>query len=799
MWTTNGWFGFKRDKLEEALDPVGKEDSDIDNDGDVDKSDKYLHNRRKAIGAAIKKEDIDEAKKATAPKIEDHHYTLINTDIKKRVGHGAVFKTEAGAKHYHDSMKTYGKNPESWKGDHMKVMTVGDAKKMGVPEHNFHMLSVNEDLEQIDEIQIGWYHATKRYHTIKHPDGSIWAAYDHSKYGTDGYEIRKIKDVDGKVVRSSDSRKKEHSKGYESGMGNPTEKAKAWASKHNAKIVGLKESKGPHDSAWVEKSARHERLYNYYKKRGNDTKAAEHKAEIDKLYKKESVDLHEGTAGHGKYTITTGPKMKGMGEGSPSHVVAKRAKMSKLGIPQEENPGSYGHTVRVTVKNNETGETTHHHVYQSDTDRGSKNAIVSTRTVGTARTKQAEHEKVLHNYLAGKKVSSLKEEMEQMDEISNELKAKYLDKAVKHRYDFFTKPWDPKENPKWATPGGKPKKGYYDQPHKVKAREKDARRGEIIDKTAEKLTGKPHYSQMSTKDKPAVHGNADAWWKGKKYSKEEVELGENIGGLFKDASEWENSAKARGLVVRSAVHPSGEAIKYQTAKDKEGNNRGHFDHGTKSGRLVEEIEQIDELSKKTLGSYVRKASDELDKDWDDTRAGKKGGMDSRKIVNRFAGIYKARAKNANEEVELDEISHELSKRYIRKASAENKERKAEVEKPFKLKDMEKNVSMHRKYKSRQAGIELAGKKSWGIGGDAKIRATEEVEISESITDKDTILVHSHKMGTDTGRYGIFNVDKVTNTHLTALDHNTGKMMKFNLKSKRGIGDHSDLMIKKVVK
>ena len=36
------------------LDPVGKEDDDIDNDGDVDKSDKYLHNRRKAIKKAMK-------------------------------------------------------------------------------------------------------------------------------------------------------------------------------------------------------------------------------------------------------------------------------------------------------------------------------------------------------------------------------------------------------------------------------------------------------------------------------------------------------------------------------------------------------------------------------------------------------------------------------------------------------------------------------------------------------------------------------------------------------------------------
>ena len=38
---------------EKKLDPVGKEDGDVDNDGDKDKSDKYLMKRRKAIGKAI--------------------------------------------------------------------------------------------------------------------------------------------------------------------------------------------------------------------------------------------------------------------------------------------------------------------------------------------------------------------------------------------------------------------------------------------------------------------------------------------------------------------------------------------------------------------------------------------------------------------------------------------------------------------------------------------------------------------------------------------------------------------------
>src|SRR6056300_183346 len=44
------------------LDPVGKADADIDNDGDVDKSDEYLHNRRKAIKKAMKNESEDEMK-----------------------------------------------------------------------------------------------------------------------------------------------------------------------------------------------------------------------------------------------------------------------------------------------------------------------------------------------------------------------------------------------------------------------------------------------------------------------------------------------------------------------------------------------------------------------------------------------------------------------------------------------------------------------------------------------------------------------------------------------------------------
>jgi hypothetical protein len=60
-------FGISDDVIEavrkvlagEKMDPVGKADADIDNDGDVDKSDSYLHNRRKAIKKAMKKEEVE--------------------------------------------------------------------------------------------------------------------------------------------------------------------------------------------------------------------------------------------------------------------------------------------------------------------------------------------------------------------------------------------------------------------------------------------------------------------------------------------------------------------------------------------------------------------------------------------------------------------------------------------------------------------------------------------------------------------------------------------------------------------
>ena len=61
-----GYYGNPHSKKtkKEAMDPVGKEDGDIDNDGDKDSSDKYLLKRRKAIGKAMKKEGMHKKSKS---------------------------------------------------------------------------------------------------------------------------------------------------------------------------------------------------------------------------------------------------------------------------------------------------------------------------------------------------------------------------------------------------------------------------------------------------------------------------------------------------------------------------------------------------------------------------------------------------------------------------------------------------------------------------------------------------------------------------------------------------------------
>lgn len=80
-------------------------------------------------------------------------------------------------------------------------------------------------------------------------------------------------------------------------------------------------------------------------------------------------------------------------------------------------------------------------------------------------------------------------------------------------------------------------------------------------------------------------------------------------------------------------------------------------YGSFLNRMGEGVEQIDEISKKTLGSYVKKAADDLAfKAYDAGSASDrdKGKTNYSKAVQRLRGIKKASDKLTKEELELDE-------------------------------------------------------------------------------------------------------------------------------------------------
>ena len=65
--------------LMEKMDPVGKEDKDVDNDGDVDDSDSYLMKRRKAIGKAM-------AKRKGKKSVEERKSQILGTLLSEEEG-----------------------------------------------------------------------------------------------------------------------------------------------------------------------------------------------------------------------------------------------------------------------------------------------------------------------------------------------------------------------------------------------------------------------------------------------------------------------------------------------------------------------------------------------------------------------------------------------------------------------------------------------------------------------------------------------------------------------------------------
>jgi hypothetical protein len=127
------------------LDPVGKEDDDIDNDGDVDKSDSYLKNRRKAIGKAVKEEveDLIENTMSVkdAYKLQDKHRSA------------AEYARKAGDKKAYNAHMQHSASIEDKLIQSRNGSTIAGKSLVAKSEKIFkeHPYGIKEEVDQLDE------------------------------------------------------------------------------------------------------------------------------------------------------------------------------------------------------------------------------------------------------------------------------------------------------------------------------------------------------------------------------------------------------------------------------------------------------------------------------------------------------------------------------------------------------------------------------------------------------------------------------------------------------------------------
>ena len=133
----------KRAKMSEALDPVGKEDADVDNDGKKNtKSDKYLLNRRKAIGKAMKEgtskdvevpsKDLVKLAKKAAKRIDTNVSGDVNKKDKSMGDYGEFVPTPDGRKVTSIAKEGY----SNWRDDLREVVGENGEEQKQVKEKN---------------------------------------------------------------------------------------------------------------------------------------------------------------------------------------------------------------------------------------------------------------------------------------------------------------------------------------------------------------------------------------------------------------------------------------------------------------------------------------------------------------------------------------------------------------------------------------------------------------------------------------------------------------------------------------
>ena len=166
----------------EKLDPVGKEDGDIDNDGDKDSTDKYLAKRRKAISKAIKKDKKEETD------LEEGPFSPKSSKIQTKIAPAVrTFKSKSKEK------------PKSKKEE------VEESYEIGTDEYRKHTQDVTpgEDGEWVDAVK-------KKNESMREALAKVWnTTEDKNPFKKEAKkdltkEVKNGKTMTGKKIASVD-------------------------------------------------------------------------------------------------------------------------------------------------------------------------------------------------------------------------------------------------------------------------------------------------------------------------------------------------------------------------------------------------------------------------------------------------------------------------------------------------------------------------------------------------------------------------------------------------------------------
>ena len=233
----------RKEKMKEALDPVGKEDGDVNNDGKKDSTDSYLMKRRKAIGNAMKKKlkesrslsevmsdevddkpikeknvknkikinpklgeavenlggellemtEVDEAMYGGTPKEEpkDTRMTVTNADKKANTPAYRAFK--AGDKRYKaaDHMKEGVRDVDPEKGTAERKARLEKKRGMKLDDHPQYK---KEEVENVEELYKGKHGQSEKEYQDSRSDGGKMVSGDSKRSGA-AYSSRAVKNT----------------------------------------------------------------------------------------------------------------------------------------------------------------------------------------------------------------------------------------------------------------------------------------------------------------------------------------------------------------------------------------------------------------------------------------------------------------------------------------------------------------------------------------------------------------------------------------------------------------------------